>query len=58
MIYPAKSDWWITCLVVSMSLLSIGIGAVIAYLTAMQAMPPVPGLLGAVLPFGIGGLLL
>jgi hypothetical protein len=57
-IYPAKSDWWIACLVVPTSLLSIGIGAFIAYLTVRQAMPPLPGLLGTVLPLGVGWLLL
>ena len=58
MIYPAKCDWWIACLVVPTSLLPIGIGAVVACQAVMQAMPPVPGLLGAVLPLGVGGLLL
>jgi hypothetical protein len=57
-IYPAKCDWWIACLVVSASLVPLGVGAVIAYLTVTQAMPPIPGLLGTVLPFGVGGLLL
>jgi hypothetical protein len=57
-IYPAKCDWWVACLVVSASLVAIGIGAVIAYQTVTQAIPPVPGLLGAVLPPGIGVLLL
>jgi hypothetical protein len=51
-VYPAKCDWWIACLV------PIGVGAVVAYQAVTQAMPPVPGLLGAVLPLGIGGLLL
>jgi hypothetical protein len=57
-IYPAKCDWWIACLVVPTSLVPIGLGAVLAYQAATQAVPPVPGLLGAVLAFGLGGLLL
>jgi hypothetical protein len=57
-IYPAKFDWWVACLVVPTSLLAIGIGAVIAHQAATRAIPPVPGLLGAVVPSGIGGLLL
>jgi hypothetical protein len=58
MIYPAKCDWWIACLVVPTSLLPIGIGAFVAYQAVTQAIPPVPGLLGAALAFGVGGLLL
>ena len=58
MIYPAKCDWWIACLVVPTSLLPLGIGAVVAYQAVVQAIPPVPGLLGAALAFGVGGLLL
>ena len=58
MIYPAKCDWWFACLVVPTSLLPIGIGAVIAYQMIMQGIPPIPGLLGTILPFAIGGLLL
>ena len=58
MIYPAKCDWWIACLVVPASLLSLGIGAFIAYLTVTQAMPTLPGLLGSILPLGVGGMLL
>jgi hypothetical protein len=57
-VYPAKRDWWIACLVVPASLLLVGIGAVIGYQVATQALPPVPGLLGAAVPAGIGGLLL
>jgi hypothetical protein len=57
-IYPAKCDWWVACLVVPTSLVAIGIGAVIAYQAATQAMPAVPGLFGAALPCGVGGLLL
>jgi hypothetical protein len=40
------------------SLVAIGIAAVIAYQTVTVAIAPVPGLLGAVLSLGIGGLLL
>lgn len=58
MVYPAKCDWWVACLVGPTSLVPIGIGAVVAYQAVTQAMPPVPGLLGAVLPLGIGGVLL
>ncbi len=58
MIYPAKHDWWVACLVVPTGFLPLGIGGFIAYLTVTQAMPPVPGLLGAVLPLAVGGLLL
>ncbi len=58
MIYPAKCDLWIACLVVPSMLLPIGIGAIIAYQTVTQAMPLIPGLLGTILPLGIGGLLL
>jgi hypothetical protein len=50
--------WWVACLVVPTSLLAIGVVAVIAYQAATRAMPPVPGLLGAVVPSGIAGLLL
>ncbi len=57
-VYAAKCDWWVACLVVPTSLVPIGIGAVVAYQAVTQAIPPVPGLLGAVLPLGIGGLLL
>jgi hypothetical protein len=46
---PAQCDWWIACLVVLASLVPIGI----AYEVATRAVPPVPGLVGAV-----GGLLL
>ena len=58
MIYPAKCDWWIACLVVPTSLVAIGIGVFMPYLTVTQAMPPIPGLLGTVLPLGVGWLLL
>ncbi len=58
MIYPAKCDWWIACLVVPAMLVPIGIGTIIAYQTVIQAMPLGPGLLGTILPLGIGGLLL
>ncbi len=58
MIYPAKYDGWIACLFVPASLLPFGVGTVIAYEMAMQAIPLVPGLLGTVLPFAVGGLLL
>lgn len=57
MIYPAKSDWWIAGLVVPTSLMQIGIGVVMAHQAVTQAMPAAPGLLGAVLLLGAGGLL-
>jgi hypothetical protein len=57
-VYPAKCDWWVACLVVLASLVPIGIGAVVAYQAVTQAIPPVPGLFEAVLLLGIGGLLL
>jgi hypothetical protein len=57
-IYPAKRDLWMACLVVPTGLAVVGIGAVICYQTVIQAIPPVLGLLGTMLPLGIGGLLL
>lgn len=58
MIYPAKCDWWIACIVVPTSLVQIGVGAVIAYQVVTQVIPAMPNLVGAVLLFGIGSLLL
>jgi hypothetical protein len=57
-IYPAKCDWWISCLVVLLSLVQVGIGTLIAYDVATRAVTPVPGLGVAALLVGIGGLLL
>ncbi len=57
-IYPAKCDWWIACLVVPTSLVPIGMGTLVAYEVATQAAPAVPGLVGAVLLLAVGGLLL
>jgi Bacterial PH domain len=58
MIYPAKCDWWIACLVVPAMMVPIGVWATIAYQTVTQAMPLIPGLIGTVLPLAVGGLLL
>lgn len=58
MVYPAKCDWWIAGLTAPASLLPVGIGAFVACKIVAGAIPPVPGLLAAVLPLGIGGLLL
>jgi hypothetical protein len=58
MVYPAKRDWWIACVVVPLGLFLVGVGAFAAYQVATWAMPAVPGLLVAVVQGGIGGLLL
>lgn len=57
MIYPAKRDWWIACLVVPVSLFLVGVGTLVAYQVATRAMAAA-GLLAAAFPAGIGGLLL
>jgi hypothetical protein len=58
MVYPAKRDWWVACLVVPLGLVLVGVGAFAAYQVATWAMPAAPGLLVAVVPGGGGGLLL
>lgn len=58
MIYPAKCDWWIACVVVPTSVVQIGLGAVIAYTVLTEAIPATLGLAGGILLLGIGGLLL
>src|SRR5579859_5000856 len=57
-IYPAKCDWWLSCLVVPSSLVQIGIGVVTAYQIVMQAAPALPGLPVAIVLPCVGGLLL
>jgi hypothetical protein len=56
-VYPAKRDWWIKCLMMPLSLVPLGVGVVIAYQTVTQAIPLLPGLLGSVLPIAVGLLL-
>jgi Bacterial PH domain len=57
-VYPAKQDWWVACLVVPSGVGLVGLGAFAAYQTAMQGIPPSPGLiLAAVMPV-VGGLML
>ncbi len=58
MVYPAKRDWWVACLVVPLAFFLVGVGAFAAYQVATWAIPAVPGLLVAAVPGGIGGLLL
>ena len=61
MVYPAKQDWWLACLVVSAGVVLVGIGALTAYQAAAQGMPFGSRLIlaaAAVVPAGIGGLLL
>jgi hypothetical protein len=58
MVYPAKRDWWISGLVVPSSLLLVGLATLTAYQAATQAVPPLLGVLGAVLWAGIAGLML
>ena len=61
MVYPAKQDWWVACLVVPASVVLVGVGAVTAYQATAQGMPLAPRLIlvaATVETAGIGGLLL
>jgi hypothetical protein len=57
-VYPAKQDWWVACLVVLAGVDLVGAGGVVAYQTAIQRIPLAPGLILAAVMTGVGGLLL
>jgi hypothetical protein len=57
-VYPAKKDWWVACIVVPLGLVLVSVGAFAVYQVATWAMPAFPGLLVAAVPGGGGGLLL
>jgi Bacterial PH domain len=55
-LYPAKKDWYVVCLVVPSGLGLVGMGAFAAYQAATQGMPAAPGLILPAVTSGIGGL--
>jgi Bacterial PH domain len=57
-VYPAKQDWWVACLVVLAGVDLIGIAVLVAYQTAMQRLAPIPGSILAAMIAGVGVLLL
>jgi hypothetical protein len=57
MTYPSKIDWWVAAILVALSAVEIGVGAVVLSIPNLQV-APWPVLLVALLPLLIGGLLL
>jgi hypothetical protein len=57
MIYPSKKDWWMTLMLLAISLIQFGIGSVILYALAVHA-APLPAFLAGLVPLLAGGLVL